>query len=134
MTIIAGLLEKFKYHLLAMAGLILAFLYAYNWAYYKGYSAKTDEYDKAYAELVEADKKAYGIKVKDALALQKAELEANTKDAVQLKEIEIQVKTVTKYVNKIIVKTECNDLATDVVGMLSEANSITVQAARSAKD
>lgn len=134
MTIILGLLGKFKYHLLAMAGLILAFLYAYNWAYDKGYSAKTSEYEKAYVELVEADKKAYDKKVENALALQKAELEAVAKDSVQLKEIEIQVKTVTKYVDKIVVKTECNDLATDIVGMLSEANSITVQAARSTKD
>lgn len=117
-----------------MAGLILAFLYAYNWAYDKGYSAKTSEYEKAYVELAEADKKAYDKKVENALALQKAELEAVAKDSVQLKEIEIQVKTVTKYVDKIVVKTECNDLATDIVGMLSEANSITVQAARSTED
>ena len=134
MTIILGLLGRFKGPLLLIAGLILAFLYAYDWAYDKGYSAKSAEYDTKYKELVEADKKAYETKVKDALALQKADLEAVNKDNIQLKEVETQVKTVTKYVDKIIVKNECTDLASDVVGLLSEANSITVQAARSAKD
>lgn len=134
MTIILGLLEKFKYHLLLIAGVILAFLYAYNLAYDKGYSAKVAEYEKDYAELVEADRKAYEVKVQKALDLQKADFEAKEKDAVKIKEVEIQVKTVTKYVDKIIVKNECVDLASDVVGLLSEANSITVQAARSAEN
>lgn len=117
-----------------MAGLILAFLYAYDLAYDKGYSDKVAEYEKEYAELQASDKIVYEIKVQKALDLQKADLEAKQKDAVKLKEVEIQVKTVTKYVDKIIVKNECVDLSNDVVGLLSEANGITVQAARSAEN
>ncbi len=124
MTTILGFLKAKK--LIIIYGLVASFIVgfsikAYNHIYNEGYNKRISEYQAAYDLELQTQQKEYDRKLSETIKLMKEENKAALKRQEAKTEIALRTETVVRYVDKIVVKTECNDLAADVVWLLSES-------------
>lgn len=137
MITILGLLKANKnliiYSLIGVC-LVLGLYKLYNSIYQSGYNKRTDEYQTAYNLELETQQKEYDDKLAKTIKLMRLENEAALDRQVAKTDIAVRTEKVIQYVDKIVVKTECNDLAVNVVWMLSESTTtINNQAKRTTK-
>lgn len=113
--------KRFLPHIIG-GGIILAAIYAiYSVIYEKGYQAAVMDYNAKSAELAQEAVDKAGALYRVQLVRLQQEHESEITRLRQEQVITTQIQTVTEYVDRIVVKTECTALATDVVGVLSKA-------------
>lgn len=114
--------------LIGALSIALAAWGAYSSIYESGYQAAVSEYNEGFAERAqEAVEKASAIHRVQLVKL-KREHDAEVARLRAEQVIETKIETVTEYVDRIEVKTECSGLAADVVGVLSEVtDAVTIR-------
>lgn len=126
MITILGFLKANKNAVLGFLVFCIFVYSVYNicsYIYDSGYKQRTSEYEQAYILEVEKQQKEYEIKLEQALKVMQSENQAALDRQDVKKEIAIKTEKVIQYVDKIIVKDECANLASDVVWLLSESTA-----------
>lgn len=123
--ILGGLLlnEKLIGKLFGFAVGVIVLYAVYSAVYESGYQAAVREHNEQLTVITQqAIEKAGAI---HQVQLTKLRLEHDAEVARLRREqvVTTQIKTVTEYVDRIVVEAECSALAADVVGVLSEATN-----------
>lgn len=117
--------KKLISYLLGLVGLLVTLYQLHDHIYDSGYQAAITDIKEDYNKKVEKKNKEYQEKVQKALNLQSKEYEQQIEDLKQKKQTKQKVKKVKEYVyEKVEVPVGCDDLANNVVGVLSKATGI----------
>lgn len=126
MTTIVGFLKAKKLVLVytIAATFVVGLAYkTYNAIFDLGYNKRTSEYTEAYNLEIKKQQDLYDEKLKQTISVMETENKAALDRKDSKAEVIVKTQKVIQYVDKIVVKNECSDLATDVVWMLSESTS-----------
>lgn len=123
------MINRYWIYFTGALALIISLYQIHDYIYETGFKAGQEKLIKEHNIEIEKQRKEYEQAVQKALNViskdNSEELERIKNEAI----IEYRTKEVIKYVDReIIVPSECTDLANDVVGVLSQATSIVINA------
>lgn len=123
------MIKRYWIYFTGALALIITLYQIHDYIYETGFKAGQEKLIKEHNIEIEKQRKEYEQAVQKALNIISRdygeEIERLKNEAV----VEYRTKEVIKYVDReIIVPSECTDLANDVVGMLSQATSIVINA------
>lgn len=122
-------MSKHAITLAAITFSIVILMLVFQLGYSKGYSNKSDEYQKAYDKAVLEQRKIFAKKIAEAEALLISETKAEIERVKQNQKVKIKEVEVIKYVEREIkIPTNCTNLARNINRVLHDAASNVTEA------
>lgn len=127
-----ALFKKYWPHISGALAALVALYQLHGYVYQTGFNAGQQELISAHNKALEQQRKEYERKVQEALNTIAADNTAEIERLRSERQIEYITKEVVRNV-EITVPAECDQLAADVVSLLSQAASIVISATGAAK-